>query len=136
ASASGLKYSTTKLKAPAGKVTIMMKNLSPLQHDVAIKGKGVSAKGKVVGKGATSTVTATLKKGTYTFYCSVDGHAAAGMKGTLTITEALAQAVVNTPTTSRTAAALFSSAARSSSERSSSTISSIPRAPIFTGTPM
>ena len=86
ASASGLKYSTTKLKAPAGKVTIMMKNLSPLQHDVAIKGKGVSAKGKVVGKGATSTVTATLKKGTYTFYCSVDGHAAAGMKGTLTIT--------------------------------------------------
>jgi len=63
-----------------------MKNLSPLQHDVAIKGKGVSVKGKVVGKGATSTVTATLKKGTYTFYCSVDGHAAAGMKGTLTIT--------------------------------------------------
>lgn len=86
ASASGLKYSTTKLKAPAGKVTIVMKNLSPLQHDIAIKGKGVSAKGKVVGKGATSTVTATLKKGTYTFYCSVDGHAAAGMKGTLTIT--------------------------------------------------
>ena len=85
ASASALKYSTTKLKAPAGKVTIMMKNLSPLQHDVAIKGKGVSAKGKVVGKGATSTVTATLKKGTYTFYCSVDGHEAAGMRGQLIV---------------------------------------------------
>jgi uncharacterized cupredoxin-like copper-binding protein len=86
ASASGLKYSTTKLKAPAGKVSIVMKNLSPLMHDIAIKGNGVNAKGKIVGKGATSTVTATLKKGTYTFYCSVDGHAAAGMKGTLTIT--------------------------------------------------
>ena len=86
ASASGLRYSSTRLKAPAGKVTIVMKNLSPLQHDIAIKGKGVTAKGKVVGKGATSTVSVTLKKGIYTFYCSVDGHAAAGMKGTLTIT--------------------------------------------------
>ncbi len=85
ASASGLKYSTTKLKAPAGKVSIVMKNLSPLMHDIAIKGNGVNVKGKIVGKGATSTVTATLKKGSYTFYCSVDGHAAAGMKGTLTI---------------------------------------------------
>jgi uncharacterized cupredoxin-like copper-binding protein len=85
ASASSLKYSTTKLKAPAGKVTIVMKNLGVLMHDIAIKGNGVNAKGKVVGKGGTSTVTATLKKGTYTFYCSVDGHAAAGMKGTLTI---------------------------------------------------
>ena len=35
--------------------------------------------------GGTSTVTATLKPGTYTFYCSVDGHEAAGMKGTLTV---------------------------------------------------
>ncbi len=84
--ASGLRYSTTHLKAAHGKVTIVMKNLSPLQHDIAIKGKGVSVKGKTVGKGQTSTVTVTLKKGVYTFYCSVDSHAAAGMKGTLTIT--------------------------------------------------
>jgi plastocyanin len=83
---SGLRYSTTHLKAVHGKVTIVMKNLSPLQHDIAIKGNGVTAKGKVVGKGKTSTVTVTLKKGVYTFYCSVDAHAAAGMKGTLTIT--------------------------------------------------
>jgi uncharacterized cupredoxin-like copper-binding protein len=31
-------------------------------------------------------VTATLKRGIYEFLCTVDSHAAAGMKGTLTIT--------------------------------------------------
>jgi uncharacterized cupredoxin-like copper-binding protein len=35
--------------------------------------------------GKTSTVTADLKAGTYKFYCSVDGHRAAGMEGTLTV---------------------------------------------------
>jgi plastocyanin len=84
--ASGLRYSTTHLKAVHGRVTIVMKNLSVLRHDIAIKGNGVNAKGKTVGKGGTSTVTATLKKGIYTFLCTVDAHAAAGMKGKLTIT--------------------------------------------------
>ncbi len=81
-----MKYSMTSLKAKAGVVTIVMKNVSILPHDVAIKGHGVDAKGKVVPKGGTSTVTATLKRGKYEFYCSVPGHEAAGMKGTLTIT--------------------------------------------------
>ena len=30
-------------------------------------------------------MTVTLKKGTYTFYCPVDGHEAAGMKGKLIV---------------------------------------------------
>ena len=81
-----MKYSTTSLKAKAGVVVIVMKNVSILPHDVAIKGRGVNAKGKVVGKGGTSTVTAKLKAGKYEFYCTVPGHEAAGMKGTLTIT--------------------------------------------------
>jgi plastocyanin len=79
-----LKFNTTKLTAKAGKVTITMTNPSPLQHDVAIKG-AVSAKGPVVGQGGKSTVTVTLKPGKYTFYCSVDGHEAAGMKGELDV---------------------------------------------------
>jgi plastocyanin len=83
--ASGLKYSTTHLAAKPGPVTIVMKNNSPLAHDVAIKGKGIFKKGKTVGKGGVSTVTATLKKGTYEFLCTVDAHAQAGMKGTLTV---------------------------------------------------
>jgi plastocyanin len=79
-----LKFNKTKLSAKAGKVTITMTNPSPLQHDVSIKG-GVDAKGPVVGQGGKSTVTATLKAGKYTFYCSVDGHEAAGMTGELDV---------------------------------------------------
>jgi len=80
-----MKYSTSSLRAKAGVVTIVMKNLSILPHDVGIKGRGINVKGKVVPKGGTSTVTARLKAGKYEFYCSVPGHEAAGMKGTLTI---------------------------------------------------
>ena len=82
-----LKYDRSGLEAKAGKVAIAMKNPSPLPHNVAVKtteGR-VIAKGAVVGTGGISTVTATLQPGTYTFYCSVPGHEAAGMKGTLTV---------------------------------------------------
>jgi plastocyanin len=83
--AAGLRYSTTHLTAQAGRVTIVMVNHSPIAHDVAIKGHGIFVKGKTVPKGGTSRVSATLKKGTYTFLCTVDAHAQAGMKGTLTV---------------------------------------------------
>jgi plastocyanin len=80
-----LKFDTASMQAEAGTVTIAMKNPSPLPHNVAIKGNGVDVKGKVVLEGGTSTVSADLEPGTYTFYCSVPGHEAAGMKGTLTV---------------------------------------------------
>jgi len=80
-----LRFDKQTLTAPAGKVTIVMANPSPLQHDVAIEGNGVDVAGAVVSKGGTSTVSTVLKPGTYTFLCTVDGHADAGMKGTLTV---------------------------------------------------
>lgn len=85
ADTSQLKFDKRALSASAGKVTITMNNPSALPHDVAIEGNGINAKGKVVGKGGTSTVTASLKPGSYTFYCSVDAHRQAGMQGTLTV---------------------------------------------------
>jgi plastocyanin len=81
---SQLKFDKSTLTAKAGKVTITMTNPSPLQHDIAIKG-GADAQGDVVGQGGKSTVSIDLKPGKYTFYCSVDGHEAAGMTGTLTV---------------------------------------------------
>jgi plastocyanin len=80
-----LKFDKKLLSAKSGKVTITMTNPSPLQHDIAIKG-GVNAQGSVVGQGGKSVVTINLKPGKYTFYCSVDGHEAAGMNGELDVT--------------------------------------------------
>jgi plastocyanin len=80
-----LKFDKSSLNARAGAVAIAMTNASPVAHDVSIEGAGVDEKGKVVKDGGTSTVKAKLKAGSYTFYCSVDAHRQAGMKGTLTI---------------------------------------------------
>jgi plastocyanin len=80
-----LKFLASSASAKAGTVTLRMKNMSSVQHDIAIQGMGISKIGPIVSNGGISTVSTSLKPGTYTFYCSVDGHAAAGMKGTLTV---------------------------------------------------
>jgi plastocyanin len=79
-----LAYEFGKATASAGKVTFSMPNMAPIQHNIAIKGP-VQGHGPIVAKGGDSTFTATLKPGTYTFYCQVPGHEQAGMKGTLTV---------------------------------------------------
>jgi plastocyanin len=80
-----LKFDKPTLKAKAGNVTVTMDNPSPVQHAIALEGNGVDRTGSTVGMGGKSTVTVALKPGTYEFYCPVDGHKAAGMKGTLTV---------------------------------------------------
>ena len=82
---SALKFDKSSLTAKAGKVTLEMANPSQIPHAVAIKGNGVDVDGKTVGNGETSTASTDLKPGTYTSYCPVPGHEAAGMKGTLTV---------------------------------------------------
>jgi plastocyanin len=84
-----LAYSKKVLVAKPGKVTLKMLNVQVLAHNIAIKktksAKKPIVKGQVVGKGKTSKVTATLKAGTYIYYCTVPGHEAAGMWGTLKV---------------------------------------------------
>jgi len=80
-----LRFDVSELAAAAGTVIISMANPSSLPHNVAIKGNGVDAKGEIVSSGGTSTVSADLAPGTYTFYCSVPGHEQGGMTGTLTV---------------------------------------------------
>jgi len=79
-----LAFVPTTLTAPPGKVTIVMKNASAIPHSVAIQAPGDVA-GAIVNQGQTSTTTATLKAGTYQYYCTVPGHKEAGMVGTLTV---------------------------------------------------
>jgi len=80
-----LKFTTTSLTAKAGTVTLEMANPSSVPHAISVKGNGIDESGETVEKDGTSKVTVDLKAGTYTFYCPVDGHEAAGMKGTLTV---------------------------------------------------
>ena len=83
-----LAYNKKTLKAHAGKITIAMTNPSMVfQHDVAIKVNGKVHKSKLAGANQTVKLTLTLKPGKYTFYCTVPGHAAAGMKGTLIVSK-------------------------------------------------
>ena len=81
----GLAFNTAAIIAAPGQLSISMKNEDAIPHNVAIKGPGVDEKGQVVNQGGTSTVEATLDAGEFTFYCSVPGHEAGGMKGKLTV---------------------------------------------------
>lgn len=78
-------FDTTTLTSKSGKVTIDFDNPSALEHDVAIEQGGKQiAISETIAKGKTS-VSADLAPGTYTFLCTVPGHAEAGMEGTLTV---------------------------------------------------
>jgi plastocyanin len=78
-------YTTTSVKAPAGEVTIEFDNPASLSHDVVVEDADGNelARTDVITGGSTST-TAQLDPGEYTFFCSVDAHRAAGMEGKLT----------------------------------------------------
>jgi plastocyanin len=81
-----LQYVQKSLTTKAGKVTIDFANQAPVPHDVAVaQGSNQLGVTPVFSGGGTKTLTLTLAKGTYTFYCTVDSHRQAGMTGTLTV---------------------------------------------------
>jgi plastocyanin len=87
-----LKYTSSQASAKPGAVTVTMKNASGVQHNIAIESGsgGATPGGAVLGASpitanGTVSVHVTLKPGTYTFFCQVDGHRAAGMYGTLAV---------------------------------------------------
>src|SRR3954468_6040627 len=82
--AGGLSFDKKALPAKAGKVTIDFTNDSSTPHAVGVEGQGLDKDGKTITKGK-DTLTVTLKKGTYTFYCPVPGHRQAGMVGKITV---------------------------------------------------
>ena len=80
-----LKFDQSSLTAKAGKVTFKFDNKSSsVPHAFEVEGNGVEEETDTI-TGSTASVTADLKPGTYKYYCPVDGHEQAGMKGTLTV---------------------------------------------------
>jgi plastocyanin len=80
-----LAYETEAATAEAGKLTLKSPNPSGTPHNIALEGGGVNEIGEVVTDGGVSEISATVKKGEYTFYCSVPGHREGGMLGKLTV---------------------------------------------------
>jgi uncharacterized cupredoxin-like copper-binding protein len=75
------KFTLSPSSVRHGTVTFRVTNRGKLAHDFKIAGK----KTKIIQKGKTATLTVTLKKGSYKYLCTIPGHAAQGMKGTLTV---------------------------------------------------
>jgi plastocyanin len=69
----------------AGAVTVKFTNESPLEHNVAVaQGSRELGRSDTI-KGSETELKVDLRPGQYEFYCTVDGHRAAGMEGTLTV---------------------------------------------------
>jgi uncharacterized cupredoxin-like copper-binding protein len=75
----GIKLSAKSVKA--GNVTFKVTNKGNLPHDFKIGTKRTP----MLSPGKSATISVTLKKGKAAYLCTVSGHAAAGMKGTLTV---------------------------------------------------
>lgn len=81
-----LKFDKRSLTAKEGTVTINFTNQAPLGHNFTIEQNGKVVAATPTFQGGIKTLKVGLRPGAYTFLCTVPGHAAGGMKGTLTIT--------------------------------------------------
>jgi uncharacterized cupredoxin-like copper-binding protein len=80
--ATEFKFVLSKKTAKRGLVIFKVKNAGKLGHDFQINGR----KTPVIPPGKSNTLRVTfLRKGHYTYKCTVPGHAAAGMVGVFTI---------------------------------------------------
>jgi uncharacterized cupredoxin-like copper-binding protein len=94
-----LQFSPATASVPAGsEVTVTLNNTGALEHSWTLVGNDAdvatvtdadainSASTGTVAGGASDTLTFTAPAaGTYTYVCTVPGHAAGGMVGTLTV---------------------------------------------------
>jgi uncharacterized cupredoxin-like copper-binding protein len=71
--------------AAPGKVTFVATNAGKIPHDLAVQGSSGTTKTALISPGKSAKLTVTLAAGTYTLYCSVPGHRAAGMVAKLVV---------------------------------------------------
>ena len=80
-----LAFDKKSLSAKAGQVTIAFTNSSPTAHNFTLESGGRQVSATPTFSGGSKTLSISLKPGTYTFLCTVPGHAQAGMMGSLTV---------------------------------------------------
>ena len=83
----GLKWDKSAYTAPAGDVTFVVSNPSPVQHQFGVEGNGISYESGNLGGGTTVNLTIKgLPPGEYTIVCNFPGHKEGGMVAKLTVT--------------------------------------------------
>jgi uncharacterized cupredoxin-like copper-binding protein len=82
-----IKFDKKAYDATAGKVTIVYENKGQLVHTLLVLDESNTQIGPTlrVDPGQTKTETFDLPAGTHQLICDVPGHAAAGMKATITV---------------------------------------------------
>jgi plastocyanin len=75
-------FDVGEIKAAPGPLKVTLVNHGAIEHDFKINGTDMHLK---ANGGKTTSGTVTLAKGTYDFECTVPGHAAQGMKGTVVV---------------------------------------------------
>ncbi len=80
--ASEFKFVLSKRRVPKGTVIFKVTNKGTIAHDFKINGK----KTPLIKRGKSATLRVVFRRAKkYPYLCTVPGHAAAGMKGTLTV---------------------------------------------------
>ncbi|KUL46980.1 cupredoxin domain-containing protein [Streptomyces regalis] len=78
-----IKLSTEKFQP--GQYTFTAKNTGSHDHALEIEGPGGEDRSKTLEPGQSTTLTVTLKSGSYEVYCPVDGHKDRGMETDITV---------------------------------------------------
>jgi len=77
-----IRFDVGEIKTTPGPLTVTLVNHGAVEHTFKIEGTSLQLK---ANPGTSVTGTVTLAAGTYTFECTIPGHAAAGMKGTVVV---------------------------------------------------
>ena len=85
-----VKESEFKIQLPKttfapGSYTFAVSNDGKLPHDLVVMGPGGKKGTSTIAPGSSATLTVSLEKGSYDFYCSIPGHKQAGMDDKVTV---------------------------------------------------
>lgn len=81
-----IEYQEAPQEVAAGTVEVELENQGNIEHNVVIEELDDRTILDALG-GESDSGTVELEPGSYTYYCDVAGHRAAGMEGSLTVTE-------------------------------------------------
>ncbi|MCW2676193.1 MAG: Copper binding protein plastocyanin/azurin family [Modestobacter sp.] len=70
----------------AGSYTFAIRNTGAATHDLVVSQNGRDvATSPTIPPGGSASLSVTLQRGTYVFYCSIDGHRERGMQRTIQV---------------------------------------------------